>query len=340
MNTETVISARNLSVGYRKGKSVRPVLKNINLEISAGELVCLAGANGIGKSTLLKTLAGLLPAISGQVFLVNIPLKNYQRQDIARILSIVLTGKIPSANLTAREVIALGRYPFTNWMGTLSAEDKRKVNEAIEITGTGELQSRKIYELSDGQFQKVLIARALAQDSEIILLDEPTAHLDLENKISVLKLLRDLTLKTSRAILITTHELELAFRVSDRIILLKDSFNFETGTPEDLVLNGNISRFINGNVAYFDPETGKFMPVKKTGEYNIMLKGSGISLTWTKNGLERNGFNISDEGFIATVEVKMTENDLFWIIENQKQKEIVHSFGEVITTLKKLLSNV
>jgi iron complex transport system ATP-binding protein len=339
MKAGPVISTRNLTVGYKKGNGFRPILRNINLDISSNELVCLAGANGIGKSTLLKTLAGLLPVIEGDIFLNDIPLKNYRRQEIARILSIVLTGRIPTANLTSREVIVLGRYPFTNWMGTLSADDITSVDEAIQLTGTQGLQSRKIFELSDGEFQKVLIARALAQDSKIILLDEPTAHLDLENKISILQLLRDLSSNNSRAILITSHELELAFQVSDRIVLLKDGAYFESGTPEDLILKGSIGKFINGEVANFDPESGKFTPVNKPGKYTVMVKGSGIPFKWTKNGLERNGFNLSDTGFMASVEVKMAENELFWMIETPRQNQIVNSFGEVITALQKIVRN-
>ncbi|HLF34920.1 MAG TPA: ABC transporter ATP-binding protein [Cyclobacteriaceae bacterium] len=336
-----VISSHDLAAGYASGKQKKIILSHIQIEIFPGEIVCLAGANGIGKSTLLKTLAGLLPPVSGSIMLKGKPVVSYTRQEIARLISVVLTTRIPIGNLRAREVVALGRYPYTNWLGLHSAEDEEKIKIAFGMTGTRELESMLIYELSDGQLQKIMVARALAQDSEVILLDEPTAHLDLHNKISIMKLLKDLSSKTGKGILVATHELELAFQVSDRLILIRENGTLESGTPEDLILKGSIDSFMNYSSVIFDKSSGKFLPVRSPGPA-LMVHGTGIPYVWTKNALERSGYSVAREGseYLAAIHIDIKNDRVFWTIKYQNTMEIVYSIESLLNCLDKFFLHV
>ena len=335
MERKPVLCIENLTAGYKKARGVKPVIKNISFEIYGSELACLAGANGIGKSTLLKTASGLLSKLGGEITLMNRTLSSYPRNELARLLSIVLTGKVPVGNLKAGEVIAMGRYPYTNWLGTLSESDRKKIMESITITGTSGFLDQPIHELSDGQLQKIMIARALAQDSEIILLDEPTAHLDLVNKITVMKLLKDLSVKTGKAVLIATHELELALQVSDRLLLLKNNGALLSGTPEDLVLNGSFGAFIDTEDVTFDPGSGRFFPSREEGK-KIGLVAEGSLAFWTRNALERNNYSITDKDFSVTVTAETGDGGFQWKIGHPNGTEFVHTIGELLEKLKKI----
>ncbi len=335
MAIDPVIQVKDLSAGYKKGRQRKTVVHQINFEIFSGEMVCLAGANGIGKSTILKTIAGLLPSLSGEIFLMNRLIGQYSRDEIARLLSIVLTGKIPAGNLVSRELIALGRYPYTNWYGMLSDADHLKIDEAIGLTGSAGFRDQPVHELSDGQLQKILIARALAQDCNIILLDEPTAHLDLVNKIMIMKLLKDLSAKTGKAIFLASHELDLAMQVSDRLLLLTNDHTLISGSPEDLVLNGTIQEFIQNSDVHFDAIAGKFIPVFSGGK-SIGLEGiPGIELKWTKNALERAGFSVTDHDFNLSVIQGNSDNKNFWKIRHPSGEEIVHTIDDLLNSLKR-----
>lgn len=208
------VSTNNLTIGY----GTKVIQHELSFALNAGELVCMLGRNGCGKSTLLRTLAGLQPALSG----------TYEIGDVA----VVLTDKLSLENTTVREVVALGRYPYTSFLGGLTEEDEQIIDEGLRATGYG-LRDAMFNELSDGEKQRVLIAKALAQQTPVILLDEPTAHLDLPNRILVLQLLRRLAHEQGKTILISTHELELALRLSDRILLLSDK-GAELDTAEAL----------------------------------------------------------------------------------------------------------
>ena len=193
MSNINILSVSNLSIGYTTKKGNVVIASNLNLNLQSGKLISLIGSNGIGKSTLLRTLCGIQNPISGSVLLNNRNIQSYDPLTLAQNLSLVLTEKLPPSNLTVFELIALGRQPYTNWLGKLSEADLENVNQAIKLTQIESLTDNKHYEISDGQLQKVLIARALAQDTPLIILDEPTTHLDLLHKVSVFKLLKKLS---------------------------------------------------------------------------------------------------------------------------------------------------
>jgi len=192
-SNKTILSTSNLSIGYQSKKEKNIIAENLNLTFEQGKLISLVGGNGIGKSTLLRTITGIQKPLAGTVVLKEKEINNYESLALAQNLSLVLTEKLPPSNLSVFELIALGRQPYTNWLGKLSAEDIEKINQAIAITHVEHLIDKKHHEISDGQLQIVLIARALAQDTQLIILDEPTTHLDLFHKVSVFKLLKKLS---------------------------------------------------------------------------------------------------------------------------------------------------
>ncbi len=213
-----VISLSQLSVGY---SSSHPVISDINLELKSGQLACLIGENGIGKSTLLKTLTGFLPKLNGSLLLDNRDIESFSQRELARQVSIVLTQKPDVQNLTIEEIIGLGRSPYTGFFGRLRAEDRKVVDDAIATMGIEKLRGRMIQTLSDGERQKVMIAKALAQETSIILLDEPTAFLDFPSKAETFQSLQRMAHERDKLILLSTHDLELAVRFSDSLLEMK-----------------------------------------------------------------------------------------------------------------------
>ena len=225
----TCIETTGLSVGYKDN----PLLLDLNLKLNAGELVCFMGQNGVGKSTLIRTLAGLQPSLSGQI--IYDASKPPNPRDLPRHLAVVLTDRITAGNMTVGDVVSFGRYPYLNWTAELSPGDEEIINEVLGKIRIGHLKNKNLHELSDGQVQMVMIARAVVQDTPIILLDEPTAHLDLNNRLEVMGLLRTLAHKSNKAILVSTHELDLAIQTADMIWLAGPDKNITTGIPEDLI---------------------------------------------------------------------------------------------------------
>ena len=213
-----IISLSQLSVGYTLS---HPVISDINLELRSGQLACLIGENGIGKSTLLKTLTGFLPKLKGSLLLGNRDIESFSQRELARQVSIVLTQKPDVQNLTIEEIIGLGRSPYTGFFGRLRTEDRKVVDDAIATMGIEKLRGRMIQTLSDGERQKVMIAKALAQETSIILLDEPTAFLDFPSKAETFQSLQRMAHERDKLILLSTHDLELAVRFADSLLEVK-----------------------------------------------------------------------------------------------------------------------
>ena len=255
---KTILSTSNLSIGYKSKKEIVTIAENLNLNLASGKLISLIGANGIGKSTLLRTITGIQPPLSGTVFLNDENINTYKPLDLAQNLSLVLTEKLPPSNLSVFELVALGRQPYTNWIGTLSQTDIQKVQEAMQLTQIEHLATKRHFEISDGQLQKVLIARALAQDTPLIILDEPTTHLDLLHKVSLFKLLKKLTQETQKCILFSTHDIDLAIQLSDEMVIMTPEIVVQD-EPCNLISKGSFATLFKDEHIVFNAEKGKFV---------------------------------------------------------------------------------
>lgn len=251
------LQTKNLSIGYFNKKGNHTVAKDLNFSLKKGELVGLVGSNGIGKSTLLRSLCKVQKILSGDIFVNDKNLKSFTFESLAETLSVVLTETPASKNITVGELVALGRQPYTNWLGTLAEDDKQHILQALEATEMSSFKNRKCYELSDGQLQRVLIARALAQDTPIIILDEPTTHLDLYHRASILKLLKNLTKTTGKTILFSTHEIDLAIQLCDQMLVMTPEESY-FGDPCQLIEAGHFSKLFPKNLIDFDVEVGRF----------------------------------------------------------------------------------
>ncbi len=324
-----VLHTGDLTVGYRNKKEVKELIKDINVSLKSGELVCLLGQNGVGKSSLLRTLLYLQPALSGKVFLLDKELTEYSSLDVAKRVSLVLTDPIQTGNLTVTELVALGRSPYTTWTGQLSTEDREKVQWAIDSTRINYIENKRLYELSDGQLQKALIARAIAQEGELIILDEPTAHLDMNNRVEIMRLLKELTKTTGKAILVATHELQLTLQLADQLWLTNFNQPLISGTPEDLALSGKLEETYYHEGFEFDIKTGRAALAAK-GETPVVLTGEDDWLYWTTNMLQRIGFFISEN---AELKISQT-TDGFWQAENPEGIKKFQSIQDLVAWLR------
>lgn len=260
MENKIILKASDISIGYSNKKGNILISENINLTLEKGKLISLIGANGIGKSTLLRTITGIQKTLSGTVLLNGQNIHKLDSLTLAQNLSVVLTEKLPPSNLTVFELIALGRQPYTNWIGKLTELDIAKVNEAMEQTQISHLAAKKHYEISDGQLQKVLIARALAQDTPLIILDEPTTHLDLLHKVALFKLLKKLTQETQKCILFSTHDIDMAIQLSDEMIIMTPETVVQD-EPCNFISKGSFNTLFKDEHIVFDSQKGKFIIV-------------------------------------------------------------------------------
>ena len=285
---EATIRINNLSIGYHFKNDTKLVASNITTTICSGELTCLLGANGVGKSTLLRTLSAFQPRLSGEIALLGHDIQDYSDKELSTIVGVVLTDKCDIRNMTVRELIEMGRSPYTGFWGRLGKEDKRVVEEAIALVRIENLASRMVHTLSDGERQKVMIAKALAQETPVIFLDEPTAFLDFPSKVEIMQLLHHLTRTTDKTIFLSTHDLELALQIADKIWLMDKEKGINTGTPEDLALSGYLSGFFACKGIVFDMETGLFR-IDNQYDRKIRLIGNGQKYAMVRKALLRNG---------------------------------------------------
>ncbi|MGC4020799.1 MAG: ABC transporter ATP-binding protein [Cyclobacteriaceae bacterium] len=303
MHDEFPLFSKNITIGYRSGKSENILFEGVDLSLSQGKLTCFMGPNGIGKSTLIRTIAGLHKPLAGA----------FSSLDEKKI-ALVLTDKVSASNMTVYDLVCYGRYPHLNWNVSFSNQDLEVVKQSLEEVRIENLANKKIEQLSDGQLQLAMIARALAQETPLLLLDEPTAHLDLNNRVEIMKLLLHLARKKKKSILVATHELDLALQMADCIWLATSNKKIKTGIPEDLVLDGSFDEIFQ--FKGFDLKTGKVQHQSFRKE-TINLQGSGYEFLWTKNALEREGFSVYNDGSIS---VKISEN--LWTVGDQAFKTI------------------
>lgn len=253
MNKET-IRLSNLSIGYRGKNDTRVVAAGINAAIRSGELTCLLGANGVGKSTLLRTLSAFQPKLEGKIFLDEKEISDFTDKELSQMIGVVLTEKPDIRNMSVRELVALGRSPYTGFWGTLHDKDWQVVDGSIDIVRIEGLRNRMIHTLSDGERQKAMIAKALAQQTPVIYLDEPTAFLDFPSKVEMMQLLRQLAQEQQKTIFLSTHDFELALQVADTLWLM-ESQGLSVGTPHELADSGALARYVERPGITFDPTT-------------------------------------------------------------------------------------
>jgi iron complex transport system ATP-binding protein len=319
-----VLTFRGLSLGFAQRRPEDYLFENLSLSLYAGELVCLMGPNGVGKSTLIRTLAGLQLPFAGTI---TFPSRDSNKGQ-SDYLAVVLTDRIAPFNMTARELIAFGRYPYLDWALRLQDVDHDFIEKAIAAVHVEHLVDKNIHQLSDGELQMVMIARALAQDTPILLLDEPTAHLDLNNRLEIMNLLRKISRTTGKAILVATHELDLALQTADIIWLATSEKKIKCGVPEDLILDGSFDSVFQ--FKGYDLKTGKVDQEAHRG-ISVQLSGEGPEYLWTKNALERSGFEISPSGTIKiTVE---HDEELIWKLSGQKRFKTLQSLLEELKSM-------
>lgn len=287
--SSVVMHSEQLTIGYAAPRTPRRVVAaDLDLTLHAGEVVCLLGPNGVGKSTLLRTLVGMQPPLAGHVFLAGSDIATLTPRDLARRVSVVLTERLDVGQLSVYALVALGRHPHTDWLGRLTARDEEVTRWALAAVDAIDLAQRQVHELSDGERQRVMVARALAQEPLLMLLDEPTAFLDLPRRVEMMRLLRRLARETGRALLLSTHDLDLALRSADVLWLLAPGGVLHCGAPEDLVLGGAFEATFATNGVGFDRRQGVFA-VHPPALRRVALAGDGLLAAWTVRTLERAG---------------------------------------------------
>jgi iron complex transport system ATP-binding protein len=328
-----ILVTKNLRVGYGQ----RVLFESLSLSLAAGSFVCLIGANGAGKSTLLRTLAGLNRPQGGEIYLQGEDLYGISAAQRARRLSLVLTDRVDLDWITVEELVALGRHPYTDWRGRLDPTDREIVQGAIASVGLSELSQKAITHISDGERQKAMIARALAQQTDLMILDEPTAYLDLPRRVEVMQLLRSLAHSQRRTMLMSTHDLDLALRSADQLWLITERGNLLVGTPEELVLEGYLGATFNSENFRFDQESGQFQ-LHDQRRSPIVFEGEGLKATWTVRTLIRLGFElVPTDADLRLIFDPTTETwNLYQGDRLQAPSQIFTSLGELTAHLQAL----
>jgi iron complex transport system ATP-binding protein len=305
-----------LTTGYPSGKHNPTVLQHdMWAVLETGNLVCVSGPNGAGKSTLLRTLAGFQNPLAGEVRLNGKPLAAFDLKTLARQLSVVLIDRFSDLYLTAFDVVRMGRFPYVSFFGKMNRRDVALIRETMEDLGVAALQDKLFYNLSDGERQKVLIARALVQDTPFLLLDEPVAFIDSPGRIEIMELLHALAHRQGKAVLMTTHDMETALHYADSLWLMHRDMPLVTGIPEDLVLQGKLDACFDHPGLRFDLEKGRFVREEAKPAYpeTIFVKDNSPETAWLMRALERTGFQVKTAD-------KLTEKDFYVLFEDGRFK--------------------
>ncbi len=318
MKAGPLLTARQLAVG----PNGCALVQGLELELQPGRLVCLLGANGVGKSTLLRTLAGLQPPLAGEILLGVSPLEELLPAERAQRMALVLSGSPEGVELSVRELVGLGRLPYLGWSATLGPRDREVVEWALTRCDLLPLANRDFRRLSDGERQRVMIARALAQEPQLLFLDEPTAFLDLPHRVLLLQLLRELARERNCAVLASTHDLELALTVADEILLLGPRGAWTLGLPEEAVLSGRLEQAFAEQGLAFNPYSATFFQPAAAGPA-AWVEGQGLAAVWTCRALERLGWRLQE----GAAQVVIVAGDR-WVARGPVQGEC-GSLGEL-----------
>lgn len=303
--------AEKLSVGYRK----KPLIEEIEIELEKGQILTLIGPNGAGKSTVLKSIARQLALIDGTVYLGGKDLKDMSGGELSRNMAVVFTEKVRTELMTCEDVAATGRYPYTGRFGLLTREDRLAVEEAMESVHVADIKHRDFKEVSDGQRQRVMLARAICQEPEIIILDEPTSYLDVKYKLEFLSILQKMQRKKGLTVIMSLHELELAAKVSDRILCIDGKHVDRFGTPETVFETGYLSKLFSISTGSFDEESGSMELEPAGGECRVFVIGGDGSGRSVYRSLQRQGI-----GFAAGI---LFQNDLDYPVARALAAEVI-----------------
>ena len=302
MKPDVAVVVSQLVTGYRGQGHDTVVSGPFSAELHSGELTCLLGPNGAGKSTLLRTLSAFQTPLRGDISIVGRSLDSYSETELAKVIGVVLTDKIGVNNMTVAQLVGLGRSPYTGFWGTLGDDDREVVDEAMTLVGIAELRDRAVQSLSDGERQKAMIAKALAQQTPVIFLDEPTAFLDYPSKVEIMRVLHSLSRSGGKTIFLSTHDLELALQIADCIWLMDKKLGIVTGSPEDLSLNGSMSRYFERDGIRFDMDAGVFHIDYRPG-CSVKVTGCGARYNMVRKALLRNGVGCDESSDDVVVEV-------------------------------------
>ena len=329
MEKKIVIQGKDLSIGYRTGKKEKIVHQHLNFQLHAGELTCLLGANGAGKSTLLRTLSASQPSLAGELHMLNKPVSEYTEKERSRTIGVVLTDKTFTGGLSVYELVALGRQPHTGFFGRLTKEDRRIVEEAMENVGIAHKAKNYTAELSDGERQKVMIAKALVQECPLILLDEPTAFLDVVSRIEIMHLLHRLAVEQNKAILLSTHDIEQALVLSDKLWLLTKGEGLQYGVTEDIILSHRMDSLFPHKDIRFDYDHGVYYPTVEGHRKVCVTCEDKTLLHWTLNALNRHGYQClfkHQQGIPRLKAISPTQ----FVYDNQGTERIFGSFEDLL----------
>jgi iron complex transport system ATP-binding protein len=327
-----IISIDNAGIGFPSVLGNLFLLENISLTIKTGELIGLIGRNGSGKSTLIRSIVRIQKLLSGTIAIENKDIKTISPNDFAQIIAYVSSGFEFAETMTVRELVSLGRFPYTNWIGHLESKDNEFIEEALSSVGINHLEKRKLNEISDGERQKAMIARTLAQDTPVIVLDEPTAFLDLPSKYDVISLLHELSGK-GKTIIYSTHDLNIALRFSDKIWLINNK-NIHHGSPEDLIIDKTIAGIFDSGKIQLNIMTGDF-ELRKNFTKNICLKCEIPELFyWTRLALQRKGYQLSDcNKDVPQVIVEKGIDKIIWNIQRFNENLSFESIYDMLSAL-------
>ncbi len=329
---KAILKTQDLAIGYKHGRNNDTVVQShIDLSLNSGEICCMLGPNGSGKSTLIRTLAGFQQSLNGKVILGEKSISHFSAGELAKKISVVLTEQMEPGIMRVFDMVAYGRSPYTGFLGKLNHEDKKAIVEALDKTGISALQTRLFAELSDGEKQKVMIAKSLAQQTQIIILDEPAAFLDFPSKIEIMHLLRKTAWDDNKTVLLSTHDLNLALQFADKLWLMGKGSPMRSGLPEDLILAGHLAKLFDRDKTRFDLNTGNF-EYETTHIGNVNVTGQEIEMQWLRRAFARKGYT-SNKGDKALAEIHFKDHNYQIKIAGQ-----TYGYETIAETLKKMES--
>lgn len=316
---DVMLTIETLRIGYKAGGEEKIVLKDLSATALKGELIAIIGKNGAGKSTLLRTITGLQPALGGRICYEGKNTLDYSRMELAQKVGYISTEIVRASNMSVYDLVALGRFPYTDWTGRINKENHRIIMEAIENAGMRSLCSGYIGELSDGERQRAMIARILAQDTGLMVMDEPTAFLDIGSKYEILHLMHNLAKTAGKTIIFSTHDLHLAISQADKIWLL-NGLKLIEGAPEDLMIQGDFDHIFDSSTVRYNSDHGTFT-FRSDEKGSIFIEGEGILRHWTEKAVNRAGYIVSREKTDPSLIIPSGENKNWQLVTSKSVSE-------------------